>query len=74
MRQSLTVASLFALLAACGGGKPEPKKPELTQRQKDSVLGQSQIPGARGVQKALAASDSLAKRQARIDSVGKDTL
>jgi hypothetical protein len=40
----------------------------LTQRQKDSILAGSQIPGARAVKKTLTAADSAAARQARIDS------
>lgn len=41
----------------------------MTQRQRDSVLAQSSIPGAGGVGKALSAADSLRARNARLDSV-----
>ena len=41
----------------------------MTQRQRDSVLAQSGIPGAAGVGKALSAADSLRARNARLDSV-----
>ena len=41
-----------------------------TQRERDSVLGGSKLPGAQGVRGALRASDSAAARNARLDSVG----
>ncbi|HEU4995812.1 MAG TPA: hypothetical protein VFT29_13390 [Gemmatimonadaceae bacterium] len=40
----------------------------MTQRQKDSVLGQSGIPGSQGVNSALKAADSVKARQAQTDS------
>jgi hypothetical protein len=43
----------------------------MTQRQKDSVLAQSQLPGAEGVGKALRAADSAKARQARLDSASR---
>jgi len=39
-----------------------------TQREKDSILAGSQIPGARAVKKTMTTADSAAARQARIDS------
>jgi hypothetical protein len=69
MRLSLTIA-LAASLAACSpsetGGN---RRDTMTQRQKDSVLGQSGLPGAQGVTKALAASDSVRARTAQQDSI-----
>ena len=41
----------------------------MTQRQRDSVLAQSAIPGAAGVGKALSAADSIRARNARLDSL-----
>lgn len=41
----------------------------MTQRQRDSVLAQSDIPGAGGVGKALSAADSIRARNARLDSL-----
>jgi hypothetical protein len=40
----------------------------MTQRQRDSVLAQSGLPGAKGVGKALSAADSIRARNARLDS------
>ena len=41
----------------------------LTQRQRDSVIGASRLPGAQGIHKAQAQQDSAKARQARIDSI-----
>ena len=41
----------------------------MTQRQRDSVLAQSGLPGAAGVRKALSAADSVRARNAQLDSV-----
>jgi hypothetical protein len=40
-----------------------------SERERDSILGASQLPGARGVRGALGVSDSAAARNARLDSV-----
>lgn len=56
------------LLAGCGGSEGGNRRDTMTQRQRDSVLGQSGIPGAGGVTKALGASDSAKARQAQLDS------
>ena len=64
----------FALVAlvigatACGKDEPDASKRELTQHEKDSILGASQIPGAKAVKRALTSADSAAARQARLDS------
>ncbi|MDQ6690462.1 MAG: hypothetical protein M3Z18_08130 [Gemmatimonadota bacterium] len=59
--------ALLAGLIACGKDETAQKQ-ELTQREKDSVLARSLIPGAKAVNRALRTSDSVAARQARIDS------
>lgn len=41
-----------------------------TERETDSVIGQSQLPGAPVVKKALDASDSSRTRIAEQDSIG----
>jgi hypothetical protein len=40
-----------------------------TERERDSVIGQSKLPGARGVQGALGVSDSARARNAAVDSL-----
>ncbi len=39
-----------------------------TQREKDSILAGSQIPGAKAVKKAMTVADSATARQTRIDT------
>jgi hypothetical protein len=56
------------LVAACSQRSAEPKQAG-SQRERDSVLGTSTLPGARGVRGALGAADSAAARNARLDSV-----
>jgi hypothetical protein len=54
-------------ISACGKDEDTTKR-DLTQREKDSILGASQIPGAKAVKRALTSADSAAARQARLDS------
>lgn len=71
MRHSFAMSAVL-LAAAFGCGKEEPKRAsELTERQRDSVIGASQLPGAQGVRGALRVSDSADARRARYDSVGR---
>jgi hypothetical protein len=60
----------FVLLAvaACSSPGQGEKRPG-TERERDSILGASQFPGARGVRGALGASDSADARNARLDSI-----
>jgi hypothetical protein len=61
----LAIATITACSSSSGGNNRD----TMTQRQKDSVLGQSGIPGAQGVTKALRASDSAKAHQAQVDSI-----
>ncbi len=56
----------LALLACSSGTKASTGR---TERETDSVIGQSQVPGAPVVQKALEASDSARARVAAQDSI-----
>ena len=71
MKPFLAWAFLFLLVIAssCGPDRADEGRRASTQRERDSVLGASQLPGARGVRGALGASDSAAARNARLDSV-----
>ena len=63
---------VLALLAACSGGKTAKSAAEtdsLTERQRDSILAQSRIPGASGVGSAMRAADSASARVRTTDSV-----
>lgn len=58
---------------ACGAGDSPPKstvnRDTLTQRQKDSILAQSRIPGASGVGKAMRVADSTSARVQASDTI-----
>jgi hypothetical protein len=64
-------ATIVVGVTACGKDESDLGKRDLTQREKDSILGASQIPGARAVKRALTSADSAAARQARLDSAEK---
>ena len=66
-RIGFAIAVLAIGVAACTKDEPDTKR-ELTQHEKDSILGASQIPGAKAVKRALTSADSAAARQARLDS------
>jgi hypothetical protein len=62
---------LFAVaLSGCAAEKT-PAKREMTQRQRDSVIGASKIPGAQGVRGALRVQDADQARNRRLDSVAQ---
>jgi len=61
------------LLVACGGGSGDGTPADtLTQRQRDSAIGASRLPGAQGVRGALEASDTAAARRALLDSLNRE--
>ncbi len=65
---------VLILLAACSGGGDSGRartssRDTLTERQRDSMLAKSRIPGARGVGRAMSASDSINARVRAADSV-----
>ncbi|MFI5208213.1 MAG: hypothetical protein ACHQU8_09905 [Gemmatimonadales bacterium] len=74
MRRAVVALGLVSLaLTACSsGGKGAAAASDttkITQRQRDSVIGASKIPGAQGIQKAQRAQDSAAAQAARLDSI-----
>jgi hypothetical protein len=70
-RRLLIAVPLAALLVACKSSDGGNRRDTMTQRQKDSVLGQSGLPGAQGVTKAQRAADSAKAAQARLDSASQ---
>ena len=62
-------------MLACGSGKSGQTvdRDTLTERQKDSILANSKIPGARGVGSAMRAADSTNAKVLRVDTVANDT-
>ena len=67
MKMLLPLALIVSLSVACTDKKKEEEetRPEMTQRQRDSVIGESSLPGAQGVRNALRAVDSAAARRQR---------
>ena len=65
------VIGVCLLLAGCSGGRSGSSRAAdtLTERQRDSILAGSSIPGARGVGAALRAADSTNARIRATDSV-----
>jgi hypothetical protein len=74
MKSILLVVPLCFVIA-CGSetSNRTVNRDTLTQRQKDSILANSKIPGARGVGSAMRASDSISARVGRADSLARDT-
>ena len=71
------IATALALLAGCGGSdggsQQSVNRDTLTQRQKDSILAQSRIPGASGVGRAMRAADSTSARIREANALATDT-
>jgi len=68
MRVVFLLAVGIVITSACTGGREGNRSPT-TQRQRDSAIGASQLPGAQGVGRALRASDSASSRRALEDSI-----
>lgn len=73
MRIRVMPVVVTILAVGCGGshGSPTAAKDSLSQRQRDSVIGASQLPGAQGVRGALRVSDSAAARRDREEGAGQ---
>jgi hypothetical protein len=67
MKIRVTLLAL-ALAAGCSSKPAGNDRDTMTQRQKDSVFGQSGLPGADAVTKAQKAADSLEAQRKRLDS------
>lgn len=68
----MAVLVASGLVAAC----PSPDAPSesatadsVTQRERNEAVGESNLPGSRGVRGALDASDDVRAREARRDSI-----
>ena len=70
-RFGLVVAVVALGASACSKDEPEVKR-DLTQREKDSILGASTIPGAKAVKRAMTSADSAMARQSRLDSAERN--
>lgn len=70
-RAKIIVLMLLAGTGCSGGAGDRDAAPAdtLTRAQRDSVIGASKLPGARGVQRALDTRDSASARNAAMDSL-----
>lgn len=69
-RPTLLPAAFLLLAVACGGsGSDTPPDTAKTQRQRDSAVANSGLPGAQGVGRAMQLQDSQASRNAQLDSL-----
>ncbi len=74
--KSILLVVPICLIAACGSSdksRQTVNRDTLTERQKDSILAGSKIPGARAVGRAMKAADSMSARVQRSDTVARDT-
>jgi hypothetical protein len=73
MKITLFAVPVILVLVACAEppavGKP---RSEMTQREKDSILAESGLPGSGVVKKGMNMADAQAKRAAMLDSISKD--
>ena len=72
-RAALVLAAFAALTAFAGCSKTETAQRELTERQRDSILGKSVLPGASVVTRALSVSDRASARAASLDAQSAST-
>ncbi len=70
MRNSFLPLLAIPLMAACAES-PRFDKPraEMSQRERDSVIGASRLPGAGVVRKGMSMSDAQTTRAAMLDSL-----
>jgi hypothetical protein len=66
----ILLAAVFAFMAGCSENREEQEsRTGLSERERDSTLAETRLPGAGGVKKALAVSDSASARAARFNKV-----
>lgn len=67
MRRRMWIAAAILMsLAGCSSGQHATR--ELSERERDSVIARSSLPGAAVVGRAMAVSDRLGRQAARQDS------
>ena len=71
--KSILLVLTIGFIGACGSGKSNQAADSLSQREKDSILANSKIPGARAVGNAMRAADSTNAKVLRVDTVANDT-
>jgi hypothetical protein len=70
MNRPTLLVTLVAACLGCGHSEGSDARPTLTERQQDSVLARSSIPGASAVGKAMRVADSTSAEIGHADSAG----
>lgn len=65
----LAVTGLLAILGTACTDKEPTERRDLTRRERDSIIGESVLPGAQGVKGALRVADSASARQRRAQAI-----
>ena len=69
LKRGLLIGGALLAVSLAGCAKDEPDaRANMTQREKDSLLARSPIPGAKAVGKSMTVADSATARMNRIDS------
>lgn len=68
MTRTLVFVALSILVACAEPPKVDKPRSEMTQRERDSTIGASRLPGAGVVKKGMNMADVGAKRAAMLDS------
>lgn len=69
LKRGLLVGGTLLAVSMAGCAKDEPDaRANMSQREKDSLLARSPIPGAKAVGKSMTVADSATARMNRIDS------
>ena len=72
MRKTLVSSLLLlAALAACSGDEEPSARSKMTQRERDSTIAESNLPGSAVVRKAISMSDAQKERAATMDSASQ---
>lgn len=71
MKTSIGLVVCLAAALACGGkaGNQQVKRDSLTERQRDTAISKSAIPGASAVGKAMRVADSTSAQVQASDTV-----
>ncbi len=69
--RSVVRAAVVLALAVVGCAAPKSTRAPLTERQRDSVISRSSLPGASTVGRALQESDAASQRAANLDSLSR---
>jgi hypothetical protein len=71
MIRVLIIIFMILSFGCCSKESSNSLKQRLTQQQRDSVLSESKLPGAKVVGKAISVADSAAARKNRLDEQTK---